>query len=241
MVLIQVDVSDQQLAGVRQSSQALQQRLILFVGLGNETGVVIEAESVLFDDILSDLGEVAMGIDGNAVMLSVVHGGLFNIIVCVGKINVDAHFFDQFIQRIEIAFEGVFDILLIVHKAHIGEVAVVVGIGAVQGVVVIVVAHGGHLDLDHAGELLVEFLDQVQQGVLVGLADDAPHIQLHIFQIINDKIAILISGQIVHDAAEGIGITGLGVLAAACASQQERGCQKQAEDPLDFHVAHSHK
>ena len=106
MILIEVDVSYPKLAGVSKSSEALEECLILIVGIGNETGVTVKSEAVLLDDVLSDLGEIAVCVNGNTVVLAVVNCCLLDIVVRVCKIDVNTGSCNKAVYRIEVSLKS---------------------------------------------------------------------------------------------------------------------------------------
>ena len=199
VILIEVDVSYPKLTRIGKLSEALNECLVFPVVLRNEAGVTVKAEIVLLNDVLSDLSKVSVCVDRNTVMLTVVNGGICYIIVCVGEINIGACLCYKLVNGIEISFKGVLNIFLVMHKADIGEILIVVCISRVKGVVVIVVTYGGYLDLNNARVLLVKLLNKVEEDLLVGLTDNAPHIELNVLEIINDELAVLVSGKVIGD------------------------------------------
>ena len=91
--------------------------------------------------------------------------------------------------------------------------------------------YGGNLDLDHTCILLVEFLNKSEESILVGLTDNAPHIELNTFKVIGYEVAFLISGKVVNDAVcVCISLIGLVVVAAGSKTEKKRKDHHKADD-----------
>ena len=78
---------------------------------------------------------------------------------------------------------------------------------------------------------LVEFLNKLKESILVGLTDNAPHVELNALKIRTVKLTVFISGKIVNDAAciTGVIVACIRFLVLVTANNAEGQCNDEKQ------------
>ena len=145
--------------------------------------------------------------DGKPVTL--ILADTVDVAVGLTEIKIDAGLVEHGIHAVEITLVGILGCLFVVHDADIREGCVEVGlVGLLQIVVIVEMTDIGDVDMDSSGIFVVELGCQLVEDGLIGIADDAPGIEIDLvieFDVtilIDDDIALVIPGKIILDGRD---------------------------------------